>query len=143
MIAYGEKKRRDKLHDYDKCSICAEKTILKKTARQDARREIRKELNEMLKVTEEDSIRTNHVMVPDKRKRIYCKLVNKVIKWSDEFYQEQCVSCQYLNGLGQNVGAIECAFIDDSENITEIVEDPFEFVESGFKLGFRKAKVTE
>ena len=93
----------------------------------------------MLKVSGEDEIRTNHVMVPDYKERIYCKLVNKVIKWNDEHYHKYCTHCGYLNGLGQNIGAIECAFNDGSENITEIVEDPYEFAESGFKLGFKKS----
>lgn len=137
MIAYGEKKRGSaKLHGHDKCFICAEKNILKKSARQDAKKEIKKELN-MLKITGEDEIRTNHIMIAGDKKRIYCRLLNKIIKWSDEFFQENCYHCQYLNGLGQNIGTIECAFNDGSENITEVVEDPFSFVESGYKLGFK------
>ena len=95
----------------------------------------------MLKAMDEiKEFRTNHIMVADKKERLYCRLVNQVIKWSDEFYHDHCIDCPYLNGLGQNIGVIECKFNDDTENITEIVEDPFEFVQSGFKLGFKKSE---
>ena len=47
MIAYGEKKRKNKLHPHNECAICSEKSIIKKSARQDAKRDIEEALLEM------------------------------------------------------------------------------------------------
>ena len=48
MIAYGEKKRKNKLHPHNRCDICSEKNFNKKTARQDARKEISMELSQII-----------------------------------------------------------------------------------------------
>ena len=44
MIQYGSMKRKNKLHPHNKCSICEEKNISKKTARRKAKEEILKEI---------------------------------------------------------------------------------------------------
>ena len=92
----------------------------------------------MLKVSGEDTIRTNHIMVMDNKERIYCRLANNVIKWNSAWYQENCSHCQFLNGLGQDIGVIECAFDDGTDNISETVEEPFTFMAIKQKLGFKK-----
>ena len=44
MIRYGEKKLGSvKLHSHNKCHICGEKTIIKKSARQSAKKELQEE----------------------------------------------------------------------------------------------------
>jgi len=44
MIQYGKKKRAGKLHPHDKCSICGENKVVKKSARQEAKKQIASEL---------------------------------------------------------------------------------------------------
>lgn len=90
----------------------------------------------MLKVSGEDANRTNHIMVRDKKERIYCHLAGNVIKWDSQWYQDYCTHCQYLNGLGQDIGVIECAFDDGSNNISETVTEPFELLNTA-KLGIK------
>ena len=46
MLPYGEKKRKNKLHDFDECSICSEKNISKGSERQKVKREIKKETDD-------------------------------------------------------------------------------------------------
>jgi len=46
-IPYGSKKRGNKLHPHDKCEACGESNICKKTARREAKEEIKKELEEV------------------------------------------------------------------------------------------------
>ena len=61
--------------------------------------------------------------------------------WSDKFYQENCTRCQYLEGLGQNIGTIECSFrseVDSEDDVVVTVDDPFLYAESKFKLGIKK-----
>jgi len=82
----------------------------------------------------------NHIMIADKNKRVYCHLLNEVIKWSDSFYQENCTGCQYLYGVGQGVGTIECKFeseVDDEDDIAVVIDDPFLYAQSKFTLGFK------
>ena len=95
----------------------------------------------MLKVESESSNRVNHIMIADKNGRLYCHLKEQVIKWSDKFYQENCTRCQYLEGLGQNIGTIECSFrseVDSEDDVVVTVDDPFLYAESKFKLGIKK-----
>lgn len=85
----------------------------------------------------------NHIMVADKNKRVYCHLKKQVIKWSDSFYQDNCTGCQYLYGVGQDVGTIECKFeseIDDEDAIAVTIEEPFVYAQSNFKLGIKIQK---
>ncbi len=90
----------------------------------------------MLKVSGENANRTNHIMVRDDKGRIYCHLSGNVVKWSSEWYQEYCTRCQYLSGLGQDIGVIECAFDNGTENISETVTEPFELLDTT-KLGIK------
>ena len=46
MIAYGEKKRGHKLHDYDRCEVCSEKNPPnKKWARREGKKQIREQIS--------------------------------------------------------------------------------------------------
>lgn len=47
MIPYGEKKRKNKRHPHNECSVCSEKSIIKKCARQQARQNIQEELTSL------------------------------------------------------------------------------------------------
>ena len=95
----------------------------------------------MLKVEQESDNRVNHIMIADKNNRLYCHLKEQVIKWNDDYYLENCNRCQYLQGLGQNIGTIECSFrseVDADDDISVTVDDPFLYAESKFKLGIKK-----
>ncbi len=53
LIQYGEKKRGSaKLHSHNKCYICSEKNISKKTVRQDAKKDMEEQV-----IQEEDRMR--------------------------------------------------------------------------------------
>ncbi len=95
----------------------------------------------MLKVEYESANRVNHIMIADKNNRLYCHLKEQVIKWNDDYYLENCSGCQFLQGVGQNIGTIECSFrteVDDEDDISITVDDPFLYMESKFKLGVKK-----
>jgi len=45
MIAYGNFKKKYKIHPHNECGICSERSIIKKSARQKAKKEIEREIN--------------------------------------------------------------------------------------------------
>ena len=87
-----------------------------------------------------EEFKTNHVMVKDKNDYIYCKWLDKVVKWDNEYFEKNCMFCPFFGGIPQNEGVIECLYDDGSDAISVTIDRPFEFANNNRTLGFRKSK---
>ncbi len=57
--------------------------------------------------------KTNHINFADSNGEIYCYRTNKVTVLNNEWWEEQCNVCPYLNGSAQGDG-VECLYHDAS-----------------------------
>lgn len=84
-------------------------------------------------------MKTNHMMVPDNKGRIYCHRKLKVVVFEDDYYKKNCSKCKYLNGIGDGVEiAIECLYNDGSENVAVTIDKPESLVVNYKEMGFKK-----
>jgi len=84
-------------------------------------------------------MKTNHMMVPDNKGRVYCNKKQRVVEFHDSYFKKNCSHCKYMNGIGDGVEiAIECLYNDGSDVIAVEIRNPEDLIVNDKEMGFKK-----
>lgn len=70
-------------------------------------------------------------MIPDNKGRVYCRKLNKVVVFNNDFFLRNC-KCPYFYGIGNSEAAIECKFDNGLKGLSIAIDKP-EYFRTGGK----------